>query len=692
MPQTSTENEKKTPLILWNKAPYCKELEKIFGTDSVATSNAELEGLLKEDSDSDCLIILAELSWGGKNLSLFQGFELAEKLLLDGFTKPLVFCSFQRREFFYNSKSAARFLSPMPFTFLQLPLSRQQWEEKVSKIRAFSPMLQAYIRENCLVKGGRLKAIVHRLRNGVSQQEQFNQICKRSFDDLDVLHVSLPLELIQQRKTIEHCLSQGNIAAAAEETKSLVEKLDKFASTTSSTASIAAPEKASYGIVIVEDNEQQLKRLQQEMEKYFDVFATRSSTEALKELQNDLSHEKYFAIVADWELLEEDGFTWQEMQGFDLLAEAGRTRPLCLIALTSLSKDAVSSILRPSPVKIHWFSKEEVGNNARWSYYAFAQYMIEQITNILLEQLHEPSGDLWQRRGLKELFIDLRYHSGKWPAVELDIKEKANQIIKAYYSVYCQGGTIHAINKNPHKLILPGDDTVPNNNHLLCNLILRLVSLGLHFGHKIQLENIYRLLYCRDDKEDVTASLKRFCSNIGFSTNRKETAKFEIDTSTVMKYEREWLTKQYRVEIDVITETEILEDITDLRDGLKEQVERLCGKIAAKLGSEKEALTNLYWGSYWPEKRDTMEIASTDSVLHTLKTLSLIVTLKNVKTTRGDVLDDFGRLAKWLSKKLDGLRQEYSWFWEMRGLLNQLELTIQECDKFANPRGSHQPT
>lgn len=537
-------------IIAWNEGAYTSRLRDATGEMvSVVTSRDALEGEIRAGSGQEWtdarLIVLLELIWE-RQRSQFYGFELVKDLLLDDFNQPVLLCSFLERERFYTAEGIGRFLAPMPFSFIRLPTTPEALVGKAQDAEAFSPRLRAYVRENYLAQEpfGR---VAHDLRNALDKDApEAKRMVQRCLEDLDALNVTLPTELAEQRSVVQRTLQQG--AEISDEVATAVSELGNRLEQHSATRRTAGSENgeasapSNYAVMLVEDDDADREEIRRGLKPHFEVFAASSAEEALEGLR--MSRQKYLAIVADWLLLEEDGITWQPMQGFDLLVKAWEeSAPICLIALTSLEREAVASVLRSTSLEIDWFPKSEVGENTRWPYHAFAGYIRKRVRALLPDLVNMPEKAWWSEKGLGDLFLELKYESGRWEDVRQDAEETARQIVEEYYE---EETATSPINKGDYRLTAPGDKTTPNMGHLEKILPQRLAVLALHFEYEQSLVDIRTLLRMEEELDESTIKnrAKSWFAKLGL-----EREYGRIPESSVMEHEREWLNQTYGLDL-----------------------------------------------------------------------------------------------------------------------------------------------
>jgi CheY-like chemotaxis protein len=537
-------------IIAWDEGPYADHLrDETKGDVSVATSRDDLDHELRNGTGrawADVqLVILLELAWEGQR-ARFHGFELVKELLLEDFDRPLVLCSYLEKENFYSVQGVGRFLARMPFPFVRLPAARKDLVAKASGAEASSAMWRAYVRENYLAQEP-FARIAHDMRQALSQSDdQMERTVQRLLEDLDALEVRLPGAVAEQRQTVEQALRRdGAIDTARASIDELRRRLEEHGAPQDDGEAEEenAAAKSDYAVLLVEDDDVQREQYRRGLAPYFDVFAAESAAEALDELRT--SERTYLAVVADWVLLEEDGVTWQPMQGFDLLVEAWEeSGPLCLIALTSLHREAVASVLRSASHEIDWFSKSEVGDDARWPFHAFAGYLRKRVRALLSDRVSMPQSKWWTERGLGDLLLELKYESGRWEQVRTDAEEMARQIVEEFFE---KDTALAPVNAGDYKLTTPGRTTTPKMSHLEKILPLRLAVLAGHLEHGLSPLAIRRRLRKEEDidKNKVENRAKQWYPQLGLERDGHG----RIPETAALAHERDWFRRTYGTDL-----------------------------------------------------------------------------------------------------------------------------------------------
>lgn len=538
-------------VLAWSDDRYASRLRNETDSQvSVVTSRDRLEKKLTVGDTQRWadvqLVVLMELGWDEPRVR-FYGFELVRELLLQDFDRPLMLCSYLEKKQFYSIKGIERFLAPMPFPFVRLPVTPETLVEEAQSADAFSSRLRAYVRENYLAQEpfGR---IAHDLMRALDRDDsEMRSVVQRCLENIKSLNVSLPTGLATQRDDVEQALRQGEVTSdeMREKISELRNLLRQHGSPqqTADSDTGGVKKTTDYAVMLVEDDDSYREGIRHGLEPHFEeVFAASSAEEALEKLQTP--GRRYMAIVADWLLLEEDGITWQSTQGFDLLVNAWKENaPICLIALTSLDREAVASVLRSTSLEIDWFPKSEVGENTRWPYHAFAGYIRKRVRTLLPDLVNMPEGKWWTEKGLGDLFLELKYESGRWQQVRKNAEDTARQIVRDFYE---EETAMSPINEGDYQLKAPGRSTTPDMGHLEKILPQRLAVLALHFEYGQSPLSIRTLLRMEETKPESTVKnrAKQWFSKLGLP---REDGR--IPESSVMEHEREWLSRVYEVDL-----------------------------------------------------------------------------------------------------------------------------------------------
>jgi CheY-like chemotaxis protein len=612
-------------VVAWDDNVFADRIrEEAEPEVSVATSRKSFDRLRIEKKDPS-LIILLELSWQGRRTD-FHGFEVLKDLLMEDADSPLLLCSFLEREQFYSLEGVNRFLARMPFPFERLPsipatlLERvrgidtphllpiaseayfeqedeegeldlkelpdlpsqkvgklphltapEAFLEKLRGVRPLSARMRAYIRENYLAQEP-VSDVVHDLRTVLEtelEEGEFRDTVARLTRDLNALNINLPQEISDQNRTVRRqaLRKEEDNTDLRESTEVLKDQLNRLDFSRRSSGQNQEPFRSAYNyhVLIVEDDDSQREEYRKGLEPYFDdVRAVGTADQALEELR---SSDEYRAVVADWRLLEDDGVTWQRLQGFDLLIKAWESSaPIHLVALTSLNREAVASVLRETNVDIDWFPKSEVGKDARWPYHALAEYIHKRIEPALQDLEDIPDFTWWTEKGLGDRFLELKYKSKRWDQVRSNVKKAAEKVIENIEDGDGLGEDEKINNKKyyegKHALTAPSSGTEEASMRQLEKILpQRMIVLAMCFAEKeIKSDVVDRATYgapitkilfkkLRGTKKNVgeldESRVRQWFSKIGISYEKGEIKKSAFD------YEKKWINEKFGVVFNV---------------------------------------------------------------------------------------------------------------------------------------------
>jgi len=594
-------------VVAWDDSAFADRIRKETGPEvRVATSRNSFNRLNKIAKKDPRLILLLELSWGGQR-SNFHGFDVLRDLLMADSDRPILLCSFLEKQQFYSLEGIGRFLARMPFPFEQLPAPPRALLEKVRGVSAISSRMRAYIRENYLAQEP-ISEVVHDLRTALEtelEEGEFRDTVARLTRDLRALNISLPQQVSEQNRTLRRqaLRKEGDISDLRESTEALRDQLERHNfSRRSSESRNQDADSENYRLLVVEDDDSQREEYRTGLEPYFDeVRAVGTADEALDELR---SSDEYRAVVADWRLLEDDGVTWQRLQGFDLLVKAWEnSAPVHLVALTSLNREAVASVLRETTVDIDWFPKSEVGEDARWPYHAFADYIHNRVEPALQDLESLPNLKWWTEKGLGDRFLDIKYKSNRWHQVRSEAEKAAKKVIEEIKENGYLRGKINEKEyyKGEYVLDVPSEGPIKSDLQVEKVITQRLIVLAIHFyreeigiNFEESIENtpegIYNLLR-GDAKKDSKYMVKRWYPVLGLSRRRGAIKK------EMFEHEKEWIRSEFKVGTDLSIEkkeemkirvSEAKYEVKDERfqpDTAREAVREL-ENITKKLGSE----------------------------------------------------------------------------------------------------------
>lgn len=554
-------------ILLWNKSKYTDKLEQSDVDLSIVTSrvdiNRELNYNFDEEEGDSCLIVLLELSWE-RSLSRFYGFDIVHDLLLEGLSRPILLCSFFDRKSLYELQGIGRKLARMPFPFVRLPVDPDVLMEKAKNAEPFSDMWYAFVRENILVEEP-YEICAHEIKGALSKNNnELRSAVNDALADLDALDLRLPEDLSRHRQRAEEALKEERHAEAREALEVFVSLLERHGSRGVAEADVETEgdEVPKSDIMLVEDEKDQLEYYRRGLERHFNVFAAQRAEEALTEIEENPNDREYVAIIADWWLKEEDGKTWQPMQGFELLDEVGRKHgPIYRVALTSLPQGAFASIRNaaPSGIMDEYFPKGSVGSTRGYSFPQIADSIKDGIEPVVELRNQLPTIGIWtnrdEKKTFKEAFLEL-YQSDEWESEKAKIERASDDLVEEYVEYeehYVQGEPAPDIRDESN--LTPGTrSTRATRERIIQVLKLRLITLALHFRLSLRDESIFQLLTGKAEDTDYSSSaFRNWYSNLGFS--RKDGA----IVRWIMPYEEDWLRESQGIDLEEIEKEEIEE-------------------------------------------------------------------------------------------------------------------------------------
>lgn len=554
-------------VVAWDECTFANQFRSESGDDvSVVTSETDLREELHLDDGQDWggtgLIILLELDWE-RHRSRFHGFDIVRDLLLKGFDQPIVLCSFASNKSLYDIPGIGRRLARMPFPFERLPTSPDVLVERARNADSFSDPWLEFVRRNILAEKP-YAMCAHDIKGAIAKSdEELGSAVDDALEDLDEMNLGLPENLSKHRDRAEQALEDERYSEAREALRVFVGLLEQHGVQETETEDFRAEdkEKPKSDIILIEDEEDELEYYRRGLERDFKVFAAGHVEEVLSELEENPENREYLAIIADWQLKEEDGKTWQPKQGFELLDEVGRKYgPIYRVALTSLPKSAIASVQNATSSGIYdtYFPKRSVGNTAGYSFPEISEKIKDGIEPIHKLRRRLPDLGPWTDRGeektFREAFLEL-YYSDEWSDEIEEVKIRSNEIIKEYIEYYenkyKNGQKAPSIGESPYNLSAGNYDTEATRGHILKILTLRLISLYLHFEHNLSTKDICPFLIGKSKEYDGSWP-GQWYSIVGF-----ERVEGGINIQSILPYEEEWLKKYHGSDIKAIRQRKI---------------------------------------------------------------------------------------------------------------------------------------
>lgn len=438
--------------VVWDESPFAEHIDNETGREvSVITSRDSLDHRLSQGTlDETSLVVLLELTWEGNRRSEFYGLEVVRELIgEEKFEQPIVFCSFADQQSLYEVEGVSGELARMPFPFERLPASPDQLVARAKDAEPRSEMWLAFVRRIALEKPLLMRA--HDIDQAVPKPgKDMVAAARRALDDLDDLNLDLPGRLSEKRRSVEKALRRaenelnedgGEVEEELREAAEAREELREFAvflrgvntSRGEETRKLAKNERKR-NIILVEDQEDQLNYYREGLRRHFNVFATQRADEALSELEEN--PDEYQAIIADWILFDPSGEMrrWQDLQGFELLEQAGRYGPICRVALTSSSRPVLSAVKNAASSTLYdaYFPKRSLGRTEEGSFQNISVKVNNIVNNKERVKNRIPIKGEWKGEGkYRKEFLNM-WRLNSWEEIKEEIKKDAQKISKEY--------------------------------------------------------------------------------------------------------------------------------------------------------------------------------------------------------------------------------------------------------------------
>jgi CheY-like chemotaxis protein len=512
-------------LFLLNPSKFTEQLKGAVAAERIVTSREELMHKLGKPYR---LVILSELTWDNRKFSQFYGYEIAREIISKQPGIDLAFISLLPRNQLKSVNAAAQLLVPI-FDHYRLPEILNHTDGLL--IPSFSSMKWDIIRQYYIRPDGIVDKLVHDIRKIDRHSDKARVI--EALHKVDSYALILPAEIIDLAQQVQSSLDEKFEVACKRVREELLPLLEEYYHETVSTHHVDAA-KSAYRIMIVEDEKNTLRALEEGLAPYFEnVMAFSCGELARKELLR--TPRSYSALIVDMELLDGDG-NWQSLQGYELIQEANAFPHIVTYLLTGYSKRALSAIKSSLRSKeIGYIAKDPVhGLPPEVDYASFAAKLQSQIQEHL-KFLEGPKNGAW-RKGLLHFYYSViasEDGANLWKVIyegvdrflEMGGDNEAETIPRELFSVNTKEFDIH---------------------HLRAVLIHRLICLHRQYSEKeIQYEN--------DLKKSIGLSLtspkQYFNSLLGFSGTclRKNESMhvYRILKKDLFREERAWLKNKF---------------------------------------------------------------------------------------------------------------------------------------------------
>jgi hypothetical protein len=178
-------------------------------------------------------------------------------------------------------------------------------------------------------------------------------------------------------------------------------------------------------ILLIEDNEEELKAIVDTLAKRFIVYPFTKASDAVNYLENDITNE-IVAVVSDWRLLQSGTNKRQNKQGYDVLEIASKLGCRSLYALTSLEDTKlIHGIRNMLNCKIYFIQKHYFFNDL-----LMQQTYLNEIESgcIAILNLSFPEIKSWKDRGLDKAYKEERM-SLNWDKFNIELNNTFNTIL-----------------------------------------------------------------------------------------------------------------------------------------------------------------------------------------------------------------------------------------------------------------------
>lgn len=405
-------------LVVWNDNGFSATLKTINDSGQVAVTAKELETKLKGKKQ---LLILVELTWGGKRLSQALGFELAQELIAKGHEIDIVFASCLPRNELKKLNGTARLLAPL-FPFVELPFDG----DLKSCFWHFSETKWRIIRNYYLRRDGIIDKLLHDLRKVTFRTSA--QRIGTLMNTIQSYSKILPEEIVESSRDIALIVIRDFDAAILNVSK-LISKLQDYYDRIVHSESLEKISKPyNDRIMVVEDELSVLNTLGRGLKEFFPKTCLFNlGSEAYRELKQ--RNKNYAALIVDMELLDEDE-NLQEVQGYDLLELAKDYPHLAVNILTVYSGRALGNIYEQGNLsKFSYTLKDPVhGLPPFLNYATFARQIAKQIKD-RNKFLVGPRHGAWAN-GLLRFYYDI-LESPEGPVIWDEVFEKVERFLDA---------------------------------------------------------------------------------------------------------------------------------------------------------------------------------------------------------------------------------------------------------------------
>ena len=417
-------------------------LDLNIAANKIVTNETEMIQIVKKIGDGiGFVIILAELNWEGKYLQRFFGFELACYLRIKyKMCCPIIIVSsFPKEKFEKLSK-----VNPEKYNIIYAPgtyfMRIKDLYDLIEKdksltgynesLRWISPALLEDMLEMLLQpKGFLIDKITHDIQYNLSKHD-----IEKAIDNISIYLTKNQIINLKCGEKIDEIKKAKNENEFNVAKNGLIDIIEvNIVDLPEKKENVKNKIKPPGHILIVEDDAKQKKQLKDHLSPYFNLILTQDAHEAIKILDEDITHE-IKAVIADWRLLKYvNGVKtdyWQDIQGYSVLEKAAQTHFVALISLTAEYDKNVHQIRNILNLNIQLFKKEHIfvaEGYAQW--YMFIDIIRDKCNEVdrLIASL--PTGIYWEKYK-KEYFWTRS--SLDWNIYEKSVSDEADKLWQYY--------------------------------------------------------------------------------------------------------------------------------------------------------------------------------------------------------------------------------------------------------------------
>ncbi|MBE7516114.1 MAG: response regulator [Chloracidobacterium sp.] len=371
-------------------------------------------------------LVNIHLNWGGRFLSSDYGFDVANIIRTKlKSTAPIIFYSpikasyFERRS---EKKLKYKILFGRGSGFIESPFTQSDLDEVIKNTPPLTPSaLHDVVTMLADVKGMVLDKLNHNLKFGNDPLPYFNEV--EPF--LSQIQKTL-VEFDNYRDKLVKARSENNETEFREIKEAF---LGLCAASLTEQGQSAAPMTAKkHKILLVEDNENQLKEAVDFLNKSFEVVAESDAQNAIDILDADTGNE-ILAVICDWRLYKDGSEYWQKYQGYEILDHASKNGFRALFALTSQADFVVHQIRNATDFRFQLVKKQNVENDQQKA--LFADMIATGCADALTILSERPNSASWTNEdngvSYQKLYLQTK-HSLEAAAFFASVASKADEV------------------------------------------------------------------------------------------------------------------------------------------------------------------------------------------------------------------------------------------------------------------------